>query len=177
MRLLSIVEGEISLSTMRKILVALSLLALVGCDDASGGDKTIEHYESDQKPGEGADNANDEEPVFVDIGFKTEPCKDGAPHGVWTRWYVNGQKESEGTWKNGNREGVWTVWFANGQKHRETTWKNGKREGVMNEWYHNGQKWTEGTYKDGKMEGVWTVWNETGSNSDTDTYKNGKRVE
>ena len=50
---------------MKKRLVALSLLALVGCDDPSGGDKTIEHYKSGQKFREGTDNENRKEGVWT----------------------------------------------------------------------------------------------------------------
>ena len=73
---------------MKKSLSVLSLLALVGCevfDPTGGGDKTIERYESGQRAYEG---------YLADDGSKV---------GIWTRWYDNGQKESEGTFKNGEQ--------------------------------------------------------------------------
>ena len=41
-------------------------------------------------------------------------------------WYSNGQKESEGTFKDGLKDRKWTYWDENGQKRYEETWKGGK---------------------------------------------------
>ena len=45
-------------------------------------------------------------------------------------WYSNGQKESEGTFKDGLKDRKWTYWDENGQKRYEETWKGGKLVGV-----------------------------------------------
>ena len=39
--------------------------------------------------------------------------KNGIKDGKCTSWHINGQKESEGHFKNGE-EGEWTYWFPNG---------------------------------------------------------------
>ena len=46
--------------------------------------------------------------------------------GLWTYSYENGQKSSEGTWKDGKRDGLTTFWFENGKKKFEGTWKDGE---------------------------------------------------
>ena len=43
--------------------------------------------------------------------------------------YRNGQKESEGTFKDGLKDRKWTYWDENGQKRYEETWKGGKLVG------------------------------------------------
>ena len=121
---------------MKKSLSVLSLLALVGCevfDPTGGGDKTIERYESGQRAYEG---------YLADDGSKV---------GIWTRWYDNGQKESEGTYKADKQEGIWTYWHENGQKKNEGTYKADKLEGIWTRWYDNGQKESEGTFKNGEQ--------------------------
>ena len=41
-------------------------------------------------------------------------------------WYRNGQKESEGTFKDGLKDRKWTYWDENGQKWHEVTHKDGE---------------------------------------------------
>ena len=60
------------------------------------------------------------------------------------------------------RDGLYTNWYENGQKESEGTYKNGKLDGLNTMWYENGQKWYEGTFKDGKKISE-KQWNEDGS--------------
>ena len=43
-----------------------------------------------------------------------------AKQGMWTSWYDNGQKRSEGTYKNGERDGAWIFWTEDGEQ--EEVW-------------------------------------------------------
>ena len=38
------------------------------------------------------------------------------PDGKWTTWRENGQKHSEGTYKDGEKDGKWVYWDFGGQK-------------------------------------------------------------
>jgi len=89
-------------------------------------------------------------------------------------YYENGQKKSEGTYKDDKKDGLWTWWYDDGTK-REGTYKDGKEDGLWSYWYENGQKWEEVTYKDGKANGLWIEWYENGQKKSIDTYKDGKR--
>ena len=75
---------------------------------------------------------------------------DAKLNGLHTSWYENGQKESEGTYKNGTPDGKRTWWYENGQKDREATFKNGELDGKWTDWREDGQKKSEGTFKDGE---------------------------
>jgi len=46
--------------------------------------------------------------------------------GHWTNWYQNGQKESEGVYKDGRKEGLWTLWDDNGKKNSEVEYIDGE---------------------------------------------------
>jgi len=46
--------------------------------------------------------------------------------GLYTMWYKDGNKFSEGYYKNDKYEGLWTWWYNNGQKSSEGTFKNGQ---------------------------------------------------
>ena len=62
------------------------------------------------------------------------------------------------------KDGLHTEWDENGEKKSEGIYKNGKLDGLWVEWYENGQKDYEQTYKDGRyVLGSTKVWNEDGS--------------
>lgn len=50
----------------------------------------------------------------------------GVKYGAVTKWYDNGQKKSEGAWKNG-RDGTWTYWEKDGTMREQLDFKGGKR--------------------------------------------------
>ena len=54
----------------------------------------------------------------------------GEPDGVWVRWYENGNKNSEGTYRNGEWQGVYKVWYPNGKLFYTGEYDHGKRVGV-----------------------------------------------
>ena len=81
---------------------------------------------------------------------------------IQTSWYENGQKKSEGTYKDGKEDGLQTDWYRNGEKKSEGTYKDGKEDGLWTWWYENGQKELEKIFKDGELISE-EQWNEDGS--------------
>ena len=53
--------------------------------------------------------------------------------------------------EDGKEDGLYTEWYENGQKKTEGTYKDGELDGKRIWWYENGQKQCEGTYKDGEL--------------------------
>lgn len=124
------------------------------------------------------------------------------PDGIWTEWYDNGQKKSEGEYLLGMRVGLWTEWHANGQKaaeteyvdgveegrrarwlksgqiEREAMFRAGKRHGHSRDWHSNGQLQAEGDFANGKRAGHWQFWNADGSvdSARTGEYADGKKT-
>ena len=76
--------------------------------------------------------------------------------------YGNGQKQSEGSYKDGRQEGKSSAWWENGQKLMEGNFVNGKPDGIAKAWYEDGQKMMETNYILGKPEGKNTFWDENG---------------
>jgi len=103
--------------------------------------------------------------------------------GRWNVWFKNGQKESEGTYRNGNLIGKFEIWLDDGTK----VWEHynnddGTRDStkLTIQWYENGQKQFEGYWKNtDDTAGVWigkhTVWHENGQKMVEGTFKNGKQ--
>lgn len=89
---------------------------------------------------------------------------DGAlvEHGVFTRWYEDGTKEYEATFRDGQLDGVETAWHANGQKRSEQSYAGGLRHGVRRSWDPQGRLRTEEHYEHDQPAGIWTGWDEKG---------------
>ena len=65
------------------------------------------------------------------------------------RYWKNGQKAYEKTYRNGIKNGKWIEWFENGQKAYEKTYKEGKEDGLRISWNENGDKVYEEKIIDG----------------------------
>jgi len=105
-------------------------------------------------------NINDEiiTHYFVEGKIEKETKNGKIWNGLMIKWYENGQKKSEETYKNGKRDGLSTLWFDNGQKKEEGTYKYGEKDGLWTYVYKNPYKKIEGTYKYGEKDGLWTYW-------------------
>jgi antitoxin component YwqK of YwqJK toxin-antitoxin module len=96
--------------------------------------------------------------------------------GKMFRLYKNGQKLSEGNFKNGKPDGLIRGWHKNGQKMSELNFKDGKEDGVLMVWHENGQKRGQFNYKNGKEDGVWAKWHENGQKAAEANFKDGEGV-
>ena len=88
--------------------------------------------------------------------------KEGKIDGLYTFYYKNGQKSYEENYKDGIKVGLWTGWDQNGQKSSERFYKNGKVEGLENYWYQSGREYRELTYSNNELISS-KEWNEDGS--------------
>ena len=140
---------------------------------------------------------DDSGPQFNDAVDDSITSSEQITDGINTQYYENGQKESEGNYKDGKEEGLHTTWYENGQKEAEYNFKDGMRNGKLTQWEENGCKWEEGYYindkpdklfgwhengqkrceeswKDGEMDGEWISWYENGQKESEGNYKDGK---
>ena len=103
--------------------------------------------------------------------------KDGKQDGLVTKWYKNGRMAIQTSWKDGEPNGIWTEWYENGQKKLETNWKEGKlTDGFTTSWYENGKKKEEINFKDGKRDGIAIYYNEDGTEESRKTFKDDELV-
>jgi uncharacterized protein len=84
--------------------------------------------------------------------------------------YDGQRKLEKGTLKDGN--GTRITYYINGQKESEGTFKSGKAEGLWIFYHENGRKASEGSMKDGKKEGPWRYYNSAGRLEDLINFKN-----
>ena len=88
----------------------------------------------------------------------------------YKEYYPNGQKSSEGTYKDGKGDGLVTQWRENGKKGYEGTYKDGKLDGLTTVWYENGEKKFEGTYEGSIKNDKWTWWYPNGQKKTEGKY-------
>ncbi|MEZ5084485.1 MAG: hypothetical protein R2750_13730 [Bacteroidales bacterium] len=80
-----------------------------------------------------------------------------------TRYWENGHKSMEGTYKNGNRDGKWTAWYIDGTIWSSGEYTDGIENGLKVVYHNTGQKYYEGEIKDDKRIGTWKFWDKDGA--------------
>jgi antitoxin component YwqK of YwqJK toxin-antitoxin module len=85
--------------------------------------------------------------------------------GFYREFYPNGQKFTEGQYKDGLQDGTWTYWHDNGKEQRVVNYKNGQPDGQWDVLNPEGYVVAKRGYKDGKRDGTWVVYDETGKQS------------
>ena len=68
------------------------------------------------------------------------------------------------------RNGVWTSWFENGNKNSEGKYVNGKEDGNYRVWHSNGQLFYKGQYDMGRKTGVWVFYDSLGVKIKEENY-------
>jgi len=94
--------------------------------------------------------------------------------GIWTTWFVNGQKSSQRSYRDGKYHGTLTVYHDNGNKSYEQHYEEGTCSGKDSGWNRDGTKMYEGQYVNGKQHGTWTHWYADGKLRSRTEHENGK---
>ncbi len=83
--------------------------------------------------------------------------------GMWTYWFRNGGKLTEGEFEAGQPVAMHVWWYENGQQKAQGDYIAGQQSGNWIWWHENGIKKTEGPIVDGHKVGVWSEWKEDGT--------------
>ena len=115
--------------------------------------------------------------IFIVLFISSQPILAvDLPSGVFTEWYSEGVKKSEGYNEAGIKEGLWTQWHANGVKKIEGHYEVGKKEGIWTQWYNNGSRESEGYYTHDYKDDLWTTWYETEAVADIEIDQTNDQV-
>ncbi len=107
---------------------------------------------------------------YIEEGKKVE-------HGIFTKWYDNGQIMIQGTYRHGKKDGVWRECLRNGVPKTEGTYKEGVKEGLWVIFYPGGKKHFEGMYHNDQRDGEWIEYGGDGSVFARTVYEKGRVVE
>ena len=89
--------------------------------------------------------------------------KHGRIHGLYCKWYNNGNPSVLYHCVNGSAHGLCYNYYENGQMESEVSYRDGKRNGVERKWYENGQMASECYFLDNKPTGLARGWLENGN--------------
>lgn len=101
----------------------------------------------------------------------------GDPKGVFKGkiFYLSGQLNGEGTYKNGEVHGKWTYYYPEGSKFSEFTYEEGQTNGEVVEYYRTGAKRYAVEYKDDELHGYFREFHQNGNIKAEGWYQNGLR--
>ena len=94
--------------------------------------------------------------------------------GIWTTWYVNGQKGHETEYENGLYNGLLTHYHNNGQKWYQQHYARHVCDGPDTGWYRDGRKMYSGQYRSGRLDGKWIHWFANGQRQAENNFKDGE---
>jgi antitoxin component YwqK of YwqJK toxin-antitoxin module len=94
---------------------------------------------------------------------------------VHSKWFENGQKKFEHTYRNGKLNGPSSIWYSGGQKKESGFYKDGEPHGYFTYWNENGQRREDGSFQGGQKEGLYTYWHDNGQKRQEIFYKGGSR--
>jgi antitoxin component YwqK of YwqJK toxin-antitoxin module len=104
-----------------------------------------------------------------------EGFSNGFLHGMFKKWYPNGQLAEERTYSLGEKNGEQISYWQNGHKRFEFTAQKDISEGEMREWNSDGRLIHLANYTNGQEEGAQKLWYDNGKIRANYVIKDGKR--
>jgi hypothetical protein len=90
--------------------------------------------------------------------------------GIWTTYYVNGQKQSDISYRNGEYFGTFVSYHADGSESGVQHYDETGCNGAEIDYFPSGRVSTHGQYQHNVQSGTWTWYNEDGSVKNTEDY-------
>ncbi|MDB5256122.1 MAG: hypothetical protein JWM14_817 [Chitinophagaceae bacterium] len=101
---------------------------------------------------------------------------EGRSIGTWKYYHDNGKVLGEGVEKDGLKEGPWVYYDKSGAVASRGNYTQGKQSGSWEYFHENGVLASKGEYTDDKKEGDWTTFNTAGKKIGEGSFKGGKGV-
>ncbi len=147
-------------------------LVSVLVEDKQGNTELI--YEGSQSP----DNLVKEIKYYpTGDTLSITPMKNGAIHGMVTRFGRENKLKEQITFIQGKQDGVFKRFDSEGVLVFEGQLLDGKKNGIWTTWYDEVQKEEERGYSKDQPNGKWTYWYIDGSLKREETYKDGKLID
>lgn len=89
--------------------------------------------------------------------------KSNKKSGLFTYYYPDGTKQSQGLYKNDLKEGEWKQWHENGQQKSLGSYAGSLGTGEWKYWYDSGVLRAKGNFDSGKKHGTWSYWHKNGN--------------
>ena len=130
---------------MKKLILSLMILTAVACVRE---ETVVEESYPDGMP--------KKECVYKGRGEDREIIKE-------TKYYPNRKVEMSGTYKNAKRDGYWVSFYENGNKWSEGNYRDGMAEGRRTTYFESGKVRYTGEYLNNRRVGKWQFYDEAGN--------------
>jgi hypothetical protein len=90
--------------------------------------------------------------------------------GIWTTYWINGQRENEIHCTNGRYQGTFTGFYSDGKKGFVQHFENGRTEGEDTGYFPSGHLMYRGVYRNGNQSGAWVWYNDDGTTNSVRDY-------
>lgn len=98
----------------------------------------------------------------------------GKKHGLYKKWFDDGNISFWSEYKNGKRHGTTKTWWRNKVLRSELSYQNGVANGTQLQWYKSGVMFKKIQLVDGKEKGLQQSWRENGKIYNNYEAKDGK---
>ncbi|MEQ8242526.1 membrane-binding protein [Fulvivirga sp.] len=95
--------------------------------------------------------------------------------GKYLSYYINGNIESEGQFKNNETYGEWNFYYETGKLKMKGVVKRNSSDGYWEYYYEQGSKSMEGEISNQKRRGEWKIYYESGKLKEKGVFVNNKR--
>ena len=96
--------------------------------------------------------------VKVQYQYYKNEANELIKHGPYTAYYISGNPQSQGMYKDDEKDGKIVYYFEEGTRKSEETYRVGRLHGPFTDYYEDGTKRSEGTYKAGQFHGAYTKY-------------------
>jgi antitoxin component YwqK of YwqJK toxin-antitoxin module len=104
-----------------------------------------------------------------------ESFLNGREHGLWKKFYENGQPMETRSFAHGKKVGKYLAWWPNGNQKLEYHFSAGEYHGILREWDVDGHLIRVATYENGYEAGAQKVWYPNGKIRSNYVVINGRR--
>lgn len=111
---------------------------------------------------------------YMEGHFRSKKCEFETRTGLFTYYFENGEKSSEGEFIDGKRDGKWSYWYKDGQLKSEGVYEKGEKEGEWVRNHRNGNLKNKTTFKGGEVVGVFTDLFDNGDKHEISNHDKGK---
>ena len=89
--------------------------------------------------------------------------KKGQKQGIWTEYFITGEKKSQGLFKDGKKTNKWEYFYVSGKIEQIGNYEKGKAVGNWIWYYENGKILREESFINGKQDGLFVEYDKNGN--------------
>ena len=114
-------------------------------------------------------------PVYSNKVYEDYSINSDKKDGYYTSFYQNGNKKTEGLFKNGAKDELWVEYYENGSMEKKHFYTKDKKTGEYTYYHSNGVIEEKGTYLEDNSNGLVEIYNANGLKTEEYNFIGGLR--